>query len=365
MAADPAKDRKKITIVGQSASGKTNMLASLMFNNNVMADLKQPSRDPGLIGPARQRMDTDGEVAKHTDWLHDHYGKMLAGKDGVSALSTDEVRKYLLEVSFKQDTGQVNKSLWGGTSEPVLKEERIQLEIADGRGGDWASDIADDKMSDGQKARRLAYRDALDVSVAKIICMPIRGEYQSAIASRAIKEIRLAIERKRADPKLPPLERVAICYTKYESEFVDRGSDAMDYASDPDVFKAIMMGHASRAMFSDFVLKNSGPEACDIRFFPVSSYGFTEEANSANYYGYRHAPGLKTRAIDEYYDYDDEDLPDYKAHFPHPLSQEDAEALWWPYNVAPPFIFALTGIVTGPLSLSPEELGFTTSDAYA
>jgi len=41
MAEKTGNGSTRVTIIGQSGSGKTNMLASLMFNQNAMADLEE------------------------------------------------------------------------------------------------------------------------------------------------------------------------------------------------------------------------------------------------------------------------------------------------------------------------------------
>lgn len=365
MARTSKKEQKKITIVGQSASGKTNMLASLMFNDNATDDLKHGPH--GVINPTCAPEMPDGDAKSHAEDLQKHYKTMLYGKDDPKGEGTNDVRSYFSRLTFtEQADPEPRKGLFGFGAASEPEKVSLDFEIVDGRGGDFAPSVTDDEMDETAKGRRQAYRDALDDSVAKIICMPVQKDaYKSEIAARALNELNLAIKRKAEDSSLPRLERVAICFTKYEAEFMGHGPDAIYRASDPETFRAMMMNHASRSMFSNFVLSNDGPNAFDIQFFPVSAYGFTAEAGGANFYNHSVAPGLKSRAIDPDYDYDDPDMPDYRAHFPHPLTEADATSLWYPFNVAPPFLYALTGLVTGPLCLSPERLGFGLAGAGA
>lgn len=357
-----ARKGKSITLAGQSASGKTNMLASLLFNNNAREELC--SGQDAISDPAFSLRDF--EDPSDTNHLGRHYWRMKSGMDFMLGEGTNEVRRYPCRLKFAATGADDRRARSIFRSGRPTTEEIIDFDIIDGRGGDLAPTVPDSELDATALSRREQFRDALLESSGAIICMPIqKAAYNVEVATRFLRELERVKEKKKEDSELPRLERVAICYTIYEAEFVTHGPYAIDVASDRNEFRRRIIDHASLMMFANFVRANSGDDAFDLRFFPVSSFGFLGEGGSANFYDHPIARGLKTRAIDPYDDYDNPDLPGYEAHFPYPLTQAEAAAQWWPYNVASPVLFALTGRVTGPLSLEPSELGFHLGRAQA
>jgi hypothetical protein len=349
-----------ITIVGQSGSGKTNMLASLLFNSNAYEDLKEgedPVKDPAFKSRGEDSDRQDTEV------LRRQFERMLFGRDYAEGGATEAVRRYrcYLEYTSAEDTGAGWLRKLSSKSEPT--PIRIDFDIVDGRGGDVAPDGHESELDEGTKSRRQVYRDALDRSSAAVICMPVQdAEYRNRTVRNFLDELARMKEAKRRDPTLPRLERIAICFTKYEAEFLSYGPGAYGLASDARAFRQRMRDHPNLRMFGDLVESNTGEDAIDLRFFPVSSYGFLSQGGSANFYDYPYARGLKTRAVDPVDDYGNPNLEGYQMHFPVQVKEATATKLWWPYNVAPPFFFALTGRVTGPMALLPHEIGFGGSD---
>ncbi|MEM9756335.1 MAG: hypothetical protein AAF914_10090 [Pseudomonadota bacterium] len=349
-------------MVGQQASGKTNLMASVLFNTNAAVDLAE---GPDRIGsPSISVRPVGDALSPDARTLQTHYDQMLFGR---TTPGTDDVRRYeatLRYVDAPQPSGRV-----GFRRAPVEEPVELEFDIVDGRGGDvaktrqFAGEENEEEARDN-KAKLDRYRDGLNDSIGAVICMPIRkDEFDSVVVTNFNAELELMRQRKAKDPQLPRLSRVAICFTMYELEFLSEGGGAIDRAVRPEVFRERMMDNANLSMFKPFVLGNRGPDAFDIRFFPTSSYGFVSEGGSPNYYDYAGARGLKARAVDPVEDYGDIALPGYKDHFPIPLSQGEASALWFPFNVAPPILFALTGRITGPVSLAPHELGFAAEPA--
>ncbi len=345
-----------LTLVGQSASGKTNMLASLLFNNNALIDLSEGNDKVAAPSLTLERTD---ETISNVEELQRHYRRMLSGRDELEGEGSLDVRSYSCRLEFDTlNKAQPKKrGFFRRASTSTL--ESFGVELFDGRGGDIAPEVPEEELDEPTKARRDAYRDAMEKSSAVLVCMPVQKEaYNDDVVRRFLPELKRALDEKEVDPQLPRLNRVAICFTKYEAEFLDKGVNAIELAADRDTFKKLMSGHASLEMFRDFVSSNRGRASFDLRFFPVSSYGFIGEGGAPNFYGYPEARGIKTRSIDSYRDYDDPELPGYKSHFPVAMNDAEAVELWFPFNVAPPFLFAATGKVTGPISLDARELGF-------
>lgn len=347
---------KTLSIVGQSSSGKTNLLASLLHNTAANEDL--------LEGPDRvsrgQFIERPGDDRREdTEVLQRHFGHMLRGLDHFEGAATEAVRRYRCRLEFTPPDEPPPARAWGMGRSRSASAVGIDFDIVDGRGGDVAPDALESELDERTKARRQLYRDALQQSSAALICMPVQeSAHKNTVVRNFIQELDLMKEAKRTDTTLPRLKRVAICFTKYEAEFLAHGPGAIDVASDPDVFRERMSDHASLQMFGPLVEANHSEHAFDLMFFPVSSYGFISQGGAPNFYEYPEAPGLKTRAVDPIEDYDNPGLQDYEDHFPVAVNDAAAKKLWWPYNVAPPFLFALTGRVTGPLALTPEEIGF-------
>lgn len=350
--------KKKITLtfVGQSASGKTNMLASLLLNDNTLDDLRDG--DGSVVAPSMTLERTD-ETLSHVEELQRHYRRMLSGRDELEGEGSTDVRSYACKLKYElpSDASTASSGFFRRATAPELVS--LDVELFDGRGGDIAPEIPEDELDDLTKSRRDAYRDAMAKSTAVMICMPIQKDaYNDDVVRRFLPELKRALAEKESDKSLPPLERVAICFTKYEAEFLDIGTDAIDHATNKERFRNLMDGHASLEMFRNFIADNRRGSGFELRFFPVSSYGFIGEGGAPNFYGYPSARGIKTRSIDPFVDYDDPSLPDYKSHFPVALNDAEAVSLWFPFNVAPPFLFAATGRVAGPISLEARDLGF-------
>lgn len=352
------KPDKTITIAGQSASGKTNMLASLLFNKNVCADLDiGPDRVDGpVVGPRV----SEGKSAHDIDDLRDHYARMISGKEDLMGEGTNEVRRYPSRLSFAVPPASAKQtSTWLNRPKTKPRYVTLDFDIVDGRGNDLASVKREAELDKTERSRRDTYRDALSASTGAIICMSIQREaFSNKVVDKFLTELERMKKQKKDDPSLPRLAHVAICYTFYETDFIASGAVAGELASDRGEFQRRMRDHASRTMFVDFVQSNRGNDRFDLRFFPVSSYGFIRGNGAANFYNYPNAKGLKTRSVDVFDDYNNPELPDYWDHFPYPMTQAEAAELWWPYNLAPPVLFALTGRVTGPLSVTPSELSF-------
>jgi len=353
-----------ITIVGQSGSGKTHILSALLHSASACDQLIY--HEPSLLNPRFQPLPTqsiDDEI--NLGRLQTQFESILAGHEDLVA-GTDNVCRYPAMLRYDQPVepsvatnGKKGWGLFGRQPEKVdQKTEQVyrEFQIVDGRGGDLAQGFA---KSEADRVRSvedsnnllLEYRDGMAASVGIIICLPTSSaEFDPGIMRRFQNEIQRAIADKADDPSLPPLERVSLCFTKYEAHFVDYGPDAFDAANDPDVFIEMMREQPAMKLFRESLAH----EPFDFRIFPVSTYGFVSGSGGANFYNYEHMPGLMSRVIPEE-DFSNPELPKYRDHFPVALNAGQAEQLWHPFNIAPPFVYALTGEEYGPLCLRPEE----------
>lgn len=357
-------DRRTITLVGQSKSGKTNLLSTLFYNPNVWDDAEQ--------GAARVEKATIQTAAgtgtaeeKNFYDLSVHQKNILHGRDHNNE-GTDMVRHYsgLLEYDDPSRT-IVTRTFFRRSQTAAAPRTVLPFTIVDGRGGDIAAaeyvdpDAIENK---GQLSRINDYRLGLDKSSGMVICMPIlKEEFATEIADQLLREITAAIRRKEERPKeLPPLQRIALVFTKYEALFAREGAMAGQRASDPQEALHELKGQAILRRFAPIFHKAGEKDGYETRVFPASTFGFVAGDGAANFYDYPLAPGLLCRAIEES-DYDDPGLsdpgaPGLRDHFPLPLSEKDAMTLWRPFNIAPPILYALTGRETGPLVFEPAQL---------
>jgi hypothetical protein len=167
------------------------------------------------------------------------------------------------------------------------------------------------------------------------------------MGARLLEEFRLALDLKKSSRNATPFRHIALCLTKYETVLQGEGNKAGLVARDRADFIEIARKSAGVRQFAE-VLRRGGEEGgYRTAVFPVSTFGFIEGFGAPNWYDYPWAAGLRTRAVDSY-DLDNDDLPNYRDHFPETVSQQRALNMWHPFNVAPPLVFALTGRMTGP-----------------
>lgn len=357
-------DRRTITLVGQSRSGKTNLLSALLYNPNGLEDLKSglnPVEKPAISTLAQ--MGSPEEKSFHS--LSVHQRNILRGRDFGNE-GTDQVRGYpaLLEFDAPWPAPRV-RSLFGlGQQAEQSTRHRLAFTIVDGRGGDIApSEYIDPNDPDNAStiSRVVEYRDGLDSSVGMVICMPIVDtEFQADVADKLVREVTSAIHRKTETNGLAALKHVALVFTKYDALFAAEGAAAGQLARSPEEAIRLLKGQAIMRRFAPIFHQAQAKSGFEALIFPASTFGFVAGDGPANYYNYRMAPGLLGRAV-ETEDYTDPDLneegqPGLRDHFPILMPEKEALTLWQPFNIAPPILFALTGRVTGPLVLRPEEL---------
>ena len=357
-------DRRTITLVGQSRSGKTNLLSALLYNPNGLEDIKfgpDPVENPAISTLALAG--SPEEKSFHS--LSVHQRNILRGRDFGNE-GTDQVRGYpaLLEFDDPKAT-QVRRGWFGGGQQvqsPI--RSRLAFTIVDGRGGDIApSEYIDPNDPDNEStiSRVVEYRDGLDNSVGMVICMPIVDtEFQADVADKLVREVTSAIHRKAQTSGLATLKHVALVFTKYDALFAAEGASAGQLARSPDKTIRLLKGQAIMRRFTPIFHQAQAKSGFQALIFPASTFGFVAGDGPANYYKYQMAPGLLGRAVDAE-DYADPDLneegqPGLRDHFPIPMPEKEALTLWQPFNIAPPILFALTGRVTGPLVLRPEDL---------
>lgn len=359
-------DRQKITLVGQSRSGKTNLLSALLCNPNALEDLK--------IGPdavENPSITTLAEIGSPEEesfhFLSKHQKNILKGRDSGNE-GTEQVRGYPTLLSYdlpgKAQAKQGLSSFVFGRQVDKVTRKALPFTIIDGRGGDIASpDYINPNEKENQSAvgRQAEYRHGLDSSVGMIICMPIiADEFAAEMADHLVREISGTIQRKAQKRSLPPLRNVALVFTKYESLFSEDGFNAWHQATQRDEAKSQLARQAMIRRFRPVLHESTKAGGYRTLIFPASTFGFVAGDGASNFYNYPPAPGLLSRAIKDE-DYNDPDMQGsggvgLRDHFPQPLSEKDALTLWQPFNIAPPILFALTGRVCGPLVLQPEDL---------
>jgi|GEM_PF-5739461 len=351
-------DTRTVTLIGQAASGKTHMIAALLINKPVH-DLTLG--EPGLVNPRISPVGATDSEEEERKWhlLNRHFNSMFLGRES-DIEATQDVTDYSFSISWDGVNGpkKASRIAW------LLPRQRLSprrpepgaqvpIRLIDGRGGDLAYDEFLESAQDPRIAeRRTAYRDALRQAGGVVICHGLTaGDYQQQNMASLQLNIDATLESNGRDKKLP-LKYIAICLTKYEALFPAHGANAAAAATDREAFIRRIKRLGLDRLFGNVLTSGGGVQ---VRVFPVSTYGFVDGHGSANYYPWKGAPGLLTRAIDEA-DYDDPDLPGLRDHYPVPISQAMAMARWQPFNLAPPLLFAATGRITGPLSVGAEEL---------
>lgn len=350
----------QITLVGQSDSGKTNLLATVLNNPNCHSDM--------TIGPDRianvglgTRAD-DGANDDSVDKLMSYSDNILRGRVWTNP-GTDEVRLYSCRLSYREaPQTQFRRGMFGQKTETTSHGEQTHLDfkIADGRGGDIAPNrfLNKDNPQDEEPIRRQQeYRDRLDESVGLIVVMPMdKDGFKIDLANRLVREIQRTIEFRKTAPDLPDLERVAICYTKYDELFTHRGASAGEKAGDANEAVDHLYNTAIVEVFRPLFAQAQQPDGFDICIFAVSTFGFVNGTGAANFYDLEESPGLLTRTVSADRDWANPNTPDIQNHFPFEMTENEAQSSWRPFNIAPPILFALTGRVTGPLYLDPDEV---------
>lgn len=363
----PQSKVPKITLVGQSQSGKTNLLATLIQNTKAWSDVKDGWN--GITDISVSNMAESGSPAEaDMNVLEQQYKAILSGRD-FNAEGSEQVRYFPLALNHVERKKRPKRTLGIRTGGTRIDEstDSLAFEVIDGRGGDIVPvHYLDPNDEENQVilSRRDEYRTGLDESVGILVCMPISDkEFDFAMANRLVKEILETKKRRGAKRSQVKLERVALCFTKYDLLFDKDGAQAGLDARDKDVLISQLHGQAMldcfRPLFSE---ANNVGTNLEVLIFPSSTLGFIDGTGPANFYNYEPAPGLLTRIIDPDVDYDesdlqpyDETLPKYKDHFPFEMTDQTANSLWQPFNISPPVLFALTGRRTGPIFLEPHE----------
>lgn len=352
--------RIQVTLAGQSDSGKTNLLSSLLGNDSSLADLSL-GPDPVFNVELRPDAESGTQEDKDVDQLLSYSSNILRGRV-LDNPGTDAVKYYpcMLSYSTATEEPQSRGLLARFSTAPTENRYEVPFKIVDGRGGDLApphyldSNNPDDLESIN---RQTEYRLGLDQSVGLIVIMPMDEDgFDTDLANRLMQEVSKTISRRKTAKDLPPLKYISICFTKYDDRFTTRGALAGKRAAEKEEAVGLLYDTAMVKTFSPLFANMSNDEGYKICIFPVSTFGFLDGNGPANFYKYKVSPGLLSRAIDPSRDYDDPDMPGLKDHFPAPLSENDAKTMWRPFNIAPPLLFALTGRVTGPLALEPWEL---------
>lgn len=351
-----------ITLLGQASSGKTNLLAAFLNHNASWTDLERGFDAVENIS-LKENFESGGDQERAFDYLRGHFVSMLEGKENLLE-GTNAARRYDLSLSyFEQLQEEPVKSGWlqsmsmfNGAS--VQKSHTHDFQIVDGRGADAAPREMIKSEDKDSVSRRQKYRDGMDDSVGFVLFMPLMSDdegSEASISQRFLSELNLALQRKEDNPKLPRLRNISLCFTKCERAFMRDGIDGLDNACDPESYENLLHGNAVLSTFRSALSKSLYEQSYEMRVFPVSTYGFIRNTGAANFYPWPAAPGILTRSVDPFDDYDNPEMPDFKDHFPFPLKDDQAKSLWRPFNIAPPLLYALTGRITGPLSFSAEE----------
>lgn len=337
-----------VTLIGQSKSGKTHYLSALLTHPGRVHDLLE-GPDAAEAAVLEILPDLDENLRMDRENLISHFDNILKGKDSFEGRNqgTDQARTYRARLDLTRKV-PVQRLLGA----PVLqsRSSTVSFDIVDGRGGDLAPNeyTAQTRRDEAFMARRTAYRDAVTRSEGLIICLTIApDEYDAAMGERLLQEFRLAIDLKRKAKNSAPFRNIALCLTKYETAFAADDNGAGIAARDRRRFIETARNSAGVRQFADVLRRGGEDGGYRTAVFPVSTYGFIDGYGAPNWYGYTWAPGLRTRVVDEY-DLTNDDLPDYRDHFPEAVSQDKALRLWQPFNLAPPLVFALTGELTGP-----------------
>ena len=362
MAIEKTKSTPQITLVGQSESGKTNLLATLLGNNNAHLDLG--------IGPMKV-VDVSWTAAtggayddKNVDALMSYANNILRGQV-LSNPGSDEVKIYPCRLRYSS-VERVRKRggfMWLGSryiEERIAKATEVKFNIVDGRGGDIAPKrhLDAENPNDAEAIGRQAeYRERLNESQGAVVIMPVdKDGFKIDLANRLVSELMRTIEYRKGKSDLNKLRNISLCYTKYDQLFTGEGATAGEKAADLDRAVDYLKDEAIVRVFERiYSLAESDPEL-NVAIFPVSTFGFVDGTGVANFYDWKDSPGLLTRAVSGKRDWNNPKLPQSKDHFPFEISENEAMTLWCPFNIAPPLFFALTGLVTGPLYLYPEDL---------
>ncbi len=362
MAMKNGKSLPAITLLGQAGSGKTNLLTTFLNHNASWLDLEE-GNDQVVNVSLKEKFDSGGEEERAFDYLRSHYVSMLSGREDLLE-GTNAARRYGLSMSYSDavkeeppETGWLSRSRF--KAKPTQRSYAHDFEIVDGRGADAAPSEMISSSDKDTIARRQAYRDGMDDSVGFVVFMPLMSDDEGSeaiISQRFLGELNNAFERKLANPKKhPKLLNVSLCFTKCERAFMRDGVYGLDEATSFESYERLLRGNAVLSTFRSLLSASLSEDSFEMRVFPVSTYGFIRNSGTANFYPWVDSPGLLTRSVDRFKQYDNPDIPDFKDHFPFELKDDQAKSMWRPFNIAPPLLYALTGRVTGPISFTAQE----------
>lgn len=359
---EKAKGLPAITLLGQAGSGKTNLLTTFLNHDGSWLDLEEGHQKVANVS-LRALFENDSEDERAIDDLRTHYVSILSGKeDGLAA--TNAARRYGVKISYSEPiVEEPPKKSWLPMprlgSRALPKPNVLDFQIVDGRGADAAPSEMISSSDKDAVSRRQGYRDGMDDSVGFVIFMPLMSDdegSQAIISQRFLGELNSAFQRKEAGAKNhPKIGNVSLCFTKCERAFMHEGVYALGEATSPDSYDRLLGGNAVLSTFRSLLAESLKQDTFDMRVFPVSTYGFVRKSGSANFYPWASSTGLLTRSVDEFDDYENDDFPEFRDHFPFPLKDDQAKSLWRPFNIAPPLLYALTGRVTGPISFSAQQ----------
>lgn len=366
---DPRTRLTTITMVGPSNSGKTHLVSTLTGSPASLHDLRKGL--DALHEPALTRsVDRDNLKEDEENWgvLTDHYEKMLYGMDSEGPEGTVVARSYRFRLRYKRPKppgfGAFGRMMRDLTGSNPMEPHDLNLSIYDGRGGDLTRTA---KVDDEYVAkRREKYLSSLQNSRGLVLCLPCVGrEATSSALNTLALQVEIALDEKENATEATPLQNIAICMTKYEALFTQYGGSAGSKALERSEALAQIARIGMKEILSRLD-QISTAHGVRIQIFPVSTYGFVAESGAANFYPWKHGAGLLTRAVTEQeYELFDANADDrglsrddygLRDHYPVELSEADVRSLWHPFNIAPPILFAATGLVTGPLNLGIHEV---------
>lgn len=367
----PTKDLKKITLVGPSNSGKTFLLAALGSAASVARDALEGEDAVARCSFVFELDKDDADSQIKINLLRSLYEGILDAAGGSAA--TAKIFRYRVKVSHSESaptsTAEVSQPYRLRKKAPEiiqphtddLQSKRELFQIVDGRGGDLTSlQYRNDPGPDAIKFIDEHYGALLEASGA-LICLPwrdgktIEQSDEVEVLDGAIDGLeRLIKDSDFCDRSL--VENLAVCITKYELAFLEDGSNAYKKALNTEATREVLRNSVYSDLFDalrDLHQDRPIGKKPRIRVFPCSTFGFVEGKGASNYYPSQKYPGLLTRSVSRQIWQND---PEIKAHFPQPISNTKASAMWMPFNLGSPSFFAATGKVTGPLSFSLDDL---------
>lgn len=266
-------------------------------------------------------------------------------KEGVlSATEGNDLLRYVFKMEIELDGSVSAASLPGNGSDATLSNlPETQIVLLDGPGGGMfpSVDAVTASTRDDLQEFSQAFQAAAFEATGILLFLPTKK--RSKEAEYHEREEIIAFLTDVWEGKFRKIERIAVCLSKYEVMFLNKGNQAETMAKDSsrieEVWREVDGGFRILESLNDCWLKQN----IDVRIFPVSAFGFVGETGFPNVVEQNvrgHNLQLPMVLVPQ---------PDVRVGklevplYPRPFPAHDVDTLHKSFNLAAPMIFLASG----------------------